>query len=115
LPIATPPAASASLSTQLDELATILEQSITDSATDWDLLSETLTSLYSRLEKLATLSRGLEQENESMRKSLDDLGISLDQVKAEARRQNRELWAWRIAAVLGLAAGAAGIGYGLTR
>jgi hypothetical protein len=107
LPIESPPAASASLSAELNNLAQTLEQALIDSASDWEFLSETLTSLFSKLERLATLSRGLELENESMRKSLSDLGISLAEAQKEARHRNTELWLWRGAAVAGAAVAAA--------
>jgi adenylosuccinate lyase len=102
VPIESVPTVSVPLSEQLKGLATMLEQALTDSATDWDSLSAILISLSSRLEKASTQSRDLERENESMLKSLDNL----DSLLADSRKINRnkttELWITRAAAVLAL-------------
>jgi TolA-binding protein len=101
---ASPPEASETLSEQLERMATTLEQALTASATDWETLSAILTSHSQKLEELATLSRDLERETESMRESLRLLGISLDDSISLANRQGFELWIWRIGTALGFAA-----------
>lgn len=74
---ALPQEASVSLSEQLNAMAKTLEQVLSDSVTDWETLSEFLTSLSQKLERSVTSSRDLERESESTLKSLKDLEISL--------------------------------------
>lgn len=96
------PGASPPLSAQLDELATRLEQALIDSATDWEILSWTLIDLSSRLDGLATSSRALERESESMRESLRSLDRSLAVSMALARRHSLVAGLLRVGALSGV-------------
>jgi len=123
------PAASGSASSslkptweRLDELLKSLEDAALDSSDDSarlrtsleDARSE-LTALSKTLDESRTRADELSSSLERCERSLALSEESLKEAQAAARRRDFELWAWRAAAVLGLTAGAIGLGYGLSR
>ncbi len=107
---------------KLDELLSSLESAALDSSRDSAKLRQSLET--ARL-KLIELSKSLDESRtqaselsallEQCETSLRLSEKSLKEAQALARRRDTELWIWRAAAVLGLAAGAFGLGYGLSK
>lgn len=107
---------------KLDELLSSLESAALDSRRDSAELRQSLET--ARL-KLIELSKSLDESRtqaselsallEQCETSLRLSEASLKEAQALARRRDTELWIWRAAAVLGLAAGAFGLGYGLSK
>lgn len=107
---------------RLDELLRMLEDAATDSSRDSERLRESLETARS---ELSELSRSLEESETRARELSDSLELcerslelsekSLEEARKLERGRETELWAWRVAAVLGFATGAFGLGYGLSR
>jgi hypothetical protein len=105
---------------RLDDLLTQLESSAEDSSRDSSRLRESLeaaraglTELSSRLDESRTRASELSSSLEQCARSLELSESSLREARSAAARRELELWLWRGAAVLGLAAGAVGLAWGL--
>ncbi len=107
---------------RLDELLRMLEDAASDSSRDSSRLRESLETARSELNGLSksleeseTRARELSVSLELCERSLELSEKSLEEARKLELRRETELWAWRVAAVLGFAAGAFGLGYGLSR
>lgn len=89
------------ISRQLSDLATTLERALSDSATDWDLLSQVLTEHSQKLAALAASSTALERETVSMQASLSACESSLLEAMRAALRHSLEAALWRVGALSG--------------
>jgi hypothetical protein len=105
---------------RLDDLLNQLESSARDSNADSKLLKAslrdaqgTLIELSTRLAESATRASELSSSLERCARSLELSEASLKEARAAASRREVELWLWRGAAVVGVVAGAVGLGYGL--
>jgi hypothetical protein len=107
---------------RLDELLLRLESSAEASSADSMLLRSSLedarsrlTELSERLTESSTRAGELSSSLERCERSLELSEASLKEARAASSRRELELWLWRGAAAVGLVAGAAGIGWGLSR
>ncbi len=105
---------------RLDALLSQLESSARDSSEDSRLLKAslrdaqgTLIELSTRLAESATRASELSSSLERCEKSLVLSEASLKEAREAAARRDVELWLWRGAAVVGVVAGAVGVGFGL--
>ena len=103
-----------------DYLLSRLESSAEDSSADSARLKSSLEDARSRLSELSarltessTLAGELSSSLGRCERSLALSEASLREARAAAARNELELWIWRGAAVLGVAAGAAGLGWGI--
>lgn len=107
---------------RLDELLNLLEDAARDSNRDSLKLMESLeiarselSELSKSLEESETRAKELSGSLERCERSLELSEISLKEARRLERSRNTELWVWRVAALIGFAAGAFGLGYGLSR
>jgi septal ring factor EnvC (AmiA/AmiB activator) len=107
---------------RLDDLLNQLVSSAEDSSADSKRLGDSLrdaraslTELSARLSESATRAAELSSSLERCETSLELSEASLREARRAAARSGLELWLWRGAAVVGLAAGFAGLAYGLSR
>lgn len=126
---AAPPGASAGSSQsqsatweRLDDLLNRLVSSAEDSSADSKRLGDSLrdaraslTELSARLSESATRAAELSSSLERCERSLELSEASLKEARAAASRSELELWLWRGAAFVGVAAGIVGTAYGLSR
>jgi hypothetical protein len=99
-----------SVSSRLNDLATRLEQTLTASEADWEILSKEWTNLSLKLDELARLSKDSEREMQYIKESqrISELMLKqsiqrTDQLKSDA------FWSGFVAVV----AGGAAVGFGV--
>jgi hypothetical protein len=107
---------------RLDDLLNRLVSSAEDSSADSKRLEaslrdarSSLIELSARLSESATRAAELSSSLERCERSLDLSEASLKEARSAAARNALELWIWRGAAFVGLAAGVAGVAWGLSR
>jgi hypothetical protein len=107
---------------RLDDLLNRLVSSAEDSSADSLSLEaslrdarSSLTELSARLSESATRAAELSSSLERCERSLELSETSLKEARAAAARDALELWLWRGAALVGLAAGVGGVAWGLSR
>ena len=99
------------ISQRLEELAATLDRALTDSQADWDLLSQILTEHSQKLEELAMLSKGSEQEIKFIKKSLKE-----SEILSESLIKDKQALEFRLKMnrLFGIGGTVIGIGIGAT-